>query len=39
MVIYLDMAFLLNCLSDGAALYVTAQVSGLPVRRDRKSVV
>lgn len=35
MVIYLDMAFLLNCLSDGAALYVTAQVSGLPVRRRR----
>lgn len=35
MVIYLDMAFLLNCLSDGAALYVTAQVSGLPIRRRR----
>ena len=35
MVIYLDMAFLLNCLSDGAALYVTAQMSGLPVRRRR----
>lgn len=35
MVIYLDMAFLLNGLSDAAALYVTAQVSGLTVRRGR----
>lgn len=35
MVVYLDMAFLLNCLSDGAALYVTARVSGLPVQRKR----
>ncbi|MDE7244696.1 MAG: sigma-E processing peptidase SpoIIGA [Oscillospiraceae bacterium] len=31
MVVYLDLAFLLNCLSDGAALYITAQVSGRPV--------
>lgn len=35
MVIYLDMAFLLNGLSDAAALYVTARVSGLTVRRGR----
>lgn len=35
MVVYLDMAFLLNCLSDGAALYITARVSGLPVRYRR----
>jgi len=35
MVVYLDMAFLLNCLTDAAALYVTAQVSGLQVRRWR----
>ena len=31
MVVYLDLAFLLNCLSDAAALYITAQVSGRPV--------
>ena len=35
MVVYLDMAFLLNCLSDGAALYITARVSGLPIRGRR----
>ena len=35
MVIYLDMAFLLNCLSDGAALYITAQMSGQPVQGRR----
>lgn len=31
MVVYVDIAFLLNCLADGAALYVTGRLSGLPV--------
>lgn len=35
MVIYLDAAFFLNCLADAAALYITARISGLPVRRGR----
>ena len=35
MVIYLDAAFFLNCLADAAALYITARISGLPVRRKR----
>ena len=35
MVVYLDLAFLLNCLTDALALYVTARLSGLPVRRLR----
>lgn len=30
MVIYLDIVFLLNCLTDGAALYITGRLSGLP---------
>lgn len=35
MVVYLDLAFLLNCLTDALALYVTARLSGLQVRRGR----
>lgn len=35
MVVYLDVAFFLNCLADGLALYITARMSGLPVRRSR----
>ena len=35
MIVYLDMAFLLNCMTDALALYVTAQLSGLPVRAKR----
>lgn len=35
MVVYLDLAFLLNCTADAAALYVTARLAGLPVRRKR----
>lgn len=35
LVIYLDMAFLLSALADWLALYVTARLSGLPVRRRR----
>ena len=35
MVVYLDIAFLLNCLSDALALYVTARLAGLPVRKKR----
>ena len=35
MVVYVDIAFLLNCLTDGAALYVTGRLSGLPVRKLR----
>lgn len=35
MVVYLDIAFVLNCLSDALALYVTALLSGLPVRKRR----
>lgn len=32
MVVYLDAVFALNCLADGAALYATGRLSGLPVR-------
>lgn len=35
MVVYLDIAFLLNCVADAAALYVTAQVAGLRLPRTR----
>lgn len=35
MVVYVDIAFLLNCLTDGAALYVTGRLSGLPVGKRR----
>lgn len=35
MVVYVDIAFLLNCLSDAAALYVTGCLSGLPLRKKR----
>jgi len=35
MIVYLDMAFLLNCMTDALALYVTAQLSGLPVKTKR----
>lgn len=35
MVVYVDIAFLLNCLTDGAALYVTGRLSGLPVGKGR----
>lgn len=35
MIVYLDVAFLLNCLADAAALYITARMSGLPIRRRR----
>ena len=35
MVVYLDIAFFLNCLADGAALYVTGRLSGLPVKTRR----
>lgn len=35
MVVYLDLAFLLNCITDALALYATARLSGLPVRRRR----
>ena len=35
MVVYVDIAFLLNCLADGAALYVTGRLSGLPLRKRR----
>lgn len=31
MVLYLDLVFLLNVISDGLALYVTARLSGLPL--------
>lgn len=33
--VYLDIAFFLNCLADGLALYITARMSGLPIRRRR----
>lgn len=35
MVVYLDLAFLLNALADGLALYITARVAGLslPIRK------
>ncbi len=32
MVVYVDMAFLLNCIADAGALYVTGLLSGLPIR-------
>lgn len=35
MVLYLDLAFILNSLADGLALYVTARLAGCPVRRKR----
>lgn len=35
MVVYLDQVFLLNMLSDAAALYATARLSGLPLLRSR----
>lgn len=35
MIVYLDVAFLFNCLADGLALYITARMSGLPLRRRR----
>lgn len=35
MVVYLDMAFLLNCLADAAALYVTGRLAGLPLEKKR----
>ena len=35
MVVYVDIAFALNCLADGAALYATGRLSGLPVGRRR----
>ena len=35
MVIYLDIAFLLNALADALALYGTARLTGLPVQKLR----
>lgn len=35
MVVYLDMTFLLNCLTDAAALCITGRLSGLPLERKR----
>lgn len=35
MAVYVDLVFLFNCLADAAALYVTARLSGLPVRGRR----
>lgn len=35
MVVYVDIAFLLNCVSDAAALYVTGRLSGLPLEKRR----
>lgn len=35
MIVYLDMAFLLNCLTDAAALYVTGRLAGLPLEKKR----
>lgn len=35
MVVYVDMAFLLNCLTDAAALYATGRLSGLPAEGKR----
>ena len=35
MVVYLDIAFLLNCLTDAGALYVTGRLSGLPMEGKR----
>ena len=35
MVVYVDIAFLLNCLTDGAALYAASRLSGLPLGKRR----
>lgn len=35
MAVYVDLVFLFNCLADAAALYITARLSGLPVRKRR----
>ncbi len=35
MIVYLDVVFFINCLADAAALYITARLSGLPLRRRR----
>ena len=35
MVVYIDITFLLNCLTDAAALYATGRLSGFPVKRGR----
>ena len=35
MAVYVDMVFLFNCFTDALALYITARLSGLPVRRRR----
>ena len=35
MTVYLDITFLLNCLTDAAALYVTGRLSGLPLEKKR----
>ena len=35
MVVYLDLVMVLNCLSDALALYITARLSGFPLRRKR----
>ena len=35
LVVYLDLIFLINSLSDALALYITARLSGLPLRNSR----
>lgn len=35
MIVYIDLAFFLNCLTDALALYITARFSGLPLHRKR----
>lgn len=35
MIVYLDIAFLLNCLTDAAALFATGRLSGLPLEKKR----
>lgn len=35
MIVYLDIAFLLNCLTDAAALYATGRLAGLPLKKKR----
>ena len=35
MVVYLDIAFLLNCITDASALYVTGRLAGLPLEKRR----
>ena len=35
MTVYLDITFLLNCITDAAALYVTGCLSGLPLEKKR----